>query len=122
MHPLQATSANTKDTKFILHSVTSVSKAKINRDKKGQLNDQIADFNKYVQNRIKEWTRLDVYLDFWKYDLALSAVKGCRRDDGLHFERWCNYQPLITQWDFNWLLHLNVISDGDTVVYNKATN
>lgn len=96
---IKATDANTKNTRYILHSVTSQTKHKKsaaaeNKDN----NEKIFAFNAYIQSRIKDWKKLDVYLDFWQYDLSLSAIKGCKHADGLHFERMCNYQPLISQW------------------------
>ena len=91
------------ETRYILHSCSSTT-----RHKNGT-NELIHTYNEKVKTYVPKWSSLDLYLDFWDYDVALSNVDGCKRKDGIHFERICNYQPMITQWDFNWLKYLKVI-------------
>lgn len=91
------------ETRYILHSCSSTT-----RHKNGT-NEKIHEYNEHVKTYVPKWSSLSLYLDFWDYDVALSAVEGCKRRDGVHFERICNYQPMITQWDFNWLLYMKVI-------------
>jgi len=92
------------ETKYILHSCSSTI-----RHRNGT-NDFIQKFNEHVKEFVPKWSSLSLYLDFWDYDVALSSIEGCKHRDGVHFERICNYQPMITQWDFNWLLYLKVIA------------
>ena len=82
------------ETRYILHSSTSMTR----RKNATNANELIKQFNERVKKYVPKWTSLDLYLDFWDYDVALSSIEGCKRKDGIHFERICNYQPMITQW------------------------
>ena len=92
------------ETKYFLHSCSST------LHHKNGTNEKILSFNEHVKAFVPKWSSLSLYLDFWNYDVALSSVSGCKRKDGIHFERVCNYQPMITQWDFNWLLYFKIIT------------
>lgn len=93
---------------IILHSATSVlypNDAERNR----LLNPIIQQYNSFISNMVKGAPNLQ-YLDLWGYDLAMSALPGCKRDDGVHFEKICNYQALYLQWDMNWLMAMGLIA------------
>merc|ERR1711871_978951 len=101
--------------KYIMHSTTPV------KPPAQGSNDEIEKYNQLMKSLMPTWKRNVAYLNFWEYALALQderPVPGkcianrekkcqCKRDDGVHFLRWCDYVPLITQWDFNWMLSLN---------------
>ena len=101
--------------KYIMHSTTPVK-----APARGS-NDEIVKYNELMKSLMPSWKRNVAYLNFWEYALALQDERPvpakcvanrekkcqCKRDDGVHFLRWCNYVPLITQWDFNWMLSLN---------------
>ena len=101
--------------KYIMHSTTPV------KPPARGSNDEIAKYNELMKSLMSTWKKNVAYLNFWEYALALQAERPlpakcvankvpscqCKRDDGVHFLRWCNYVPLITQWDFNWMLSLN---------------
>ena len=101
--------------KYIMHSTTPV------KPPAQGSNDEIDKYNALMKSLMPSWKRNVAYLNFWEYALALQderPVPGkcianlekrcqCKREDGVHFLRWCNYVPLITQWDFNWMLSLN---------------
>lgn len=103
------------ETRYILHSCSSL------RFHKNGTNDRVHLFNEHIKSFVPKWSSLNLYLDFWEYDVALSSVEGCKRQDGIHFERICNYQPMITQWDFNWLLYLKVISLEDDDLFAASS-
>ena len=98
--------ASSGPVQMLFHSATSVLYADHKRTE--ELNPIIQQYNSFVANLLSE-ARFIKYLDFWNYDISMSAVHGCKRDDGVHFERQCNYQPILVQWDFNWLAYMGVI-------------
>lgn len=111
-------------TKYIFHSTTPI------QPPAHGSNDAIIAYNDIVKSFFNTKNRkLILYLDFYAYALSLqggfkaskstcTAAKvpdkecTCKRFDGVHFERICNYAPLITQWDFNWLVKLNLIQSN----------
>jgi hypothetical protein len=110
--------------RYIMHSATSV------RENDCRLNScqnsKIEAYNAFVKNLLPSCKKMEAYLDIFNYSSSLGDLNGfyktcqaadipqnkctCKRFDGIHFERICNYAPFMTQWDFNWLLYLNVIS------------
>ena len=112
--------------KYIMHSTTPVK-----APARGS-NDEIVKYNELMKSLMPSWKRNVAYLNFWEYALALQDERPvpakcvanrekkcqCKRDDGVHFLRWCNYVPLITQWDFNWMLSLNAFQ----VIYPRMKN
>ena len=90
-----------KKVKFLMHSGSSF------KHHKQENNENMKHFNELVSSTISSmegWT----YLDFWQHDRQLTETDGCKRDDGVHFERICNYQAVVSQWDLNWLDYFNI--------------
>jgi hypothetical protein len=114
---------DTSPVRYIVHSVSAV------RDGQCDLsecsNSGIFAYNKMVKDLIAPSKKVAAYLDFFNYTASLTDLSGnpqkcstahvsakecaCKRFDGIHFQRWCNYGPIVTQWDFNWLLSLGII-------------
>jgi len=95
----------TQRTVFIMHSGSSF------KDHDPKCNENMMKFNSLVSSTISKMSRW-TYLNYWEHDRQLTERKGCKRDDGVHFERICNYQAVITQWDLNWLEHLSIIGQA----------
>ena len=108
--------------KYFLHSCTPL------KAPATQNNTVVVKFNELTKSIIPKWKSLVAYLDFYDYALVLQELSGsqstcihgeltgsfakcsCKRHDGMYFDRVCNYAPLMSQWDFNWLLTQNIIS------------
>ena len=111
------------DIRYILHSATAVREnhCDLSVCKRGE----IEGYNTLIKSLIPQWNRMGAYLDMFNYTESLGTFKpwsnncmeakiasrdcSCKRDDGVHFTRVCNYAPLVSQWDFNWLLYLHRI-------------
>jgi len=110
--------------KYILHSTTSVRESHCELLNCSKL--LLKEYNSVIAKKSKNLHKLAAYLDFYEYSERLTELKPyastctsakipsskcyCKRDDGVHFERICNYAPIVTQWDFNWLHHLGFFS------------
>lgn len=110
--------------RYIMHSTTAVHEG--NCGLANCKNKEIISYNALIKSLSSKWNRLEAYLDFFNYSSSLIGLNGfartcdaarlsakackCQNFDGIHFERICNYGPLLTQWDFNWLLSLSVFN------------
>ena len=108
--------------RYIMHSATAVREN--NCDMPLCRNENIEQFNIIARKMLPKIHRFEAYLNLFNYSKNLLELDGyadtcrqakvskkechCKRADGIHFERVCNYAPLMTQWDFNWLRELGV--------------
>ena len=103
-----------KTIAFLYHSETYVDVEATEGSKNFQ-EPTIERINEIVRNSVENWNALDAYLDIYNYTKGLRKVHGCGRDDGVHFEPLCNYQALISQYDFNWLENLGVVEASEKI-------
>jgi hypothetical protein len=120
---VKMTNSGKAPIKYILHSTTAV------RENNCELYNcsmaLIREYNSVIATLAsKSLHKMATYLDFYDYSASLQDLKpnknscrkiradrcNCKRPDGVHFERMCNYGPVITQWDFNWMLSLGIFS------------
>ena len=117
------TDSGSAPIKYIMHSTTPV-REKFSEPYINGNNDEIVRYNSIIQTLFKSWEKGEIYLDFYEYALDLQEsqasvdvcleltgrrVCDCKRPDGIHFYRWCNYAPILYQWDFNWIKKLGLI-------------
>ena len=106
---------STKTIAFLYHSETYVDIEAADGSKNLQ-EPTIERINEIVENAAQHsWGALDGYLDIYNYTKGLRDVHGCGRDDGVHFEPLCNYQAIVSQFDFNWLVSLGVVEPSQDV-------
>jgi len=113
-------------TKYFVHSISPVKPPECTWNM-----TQFDNFYKIVKELAPTWRKLAAFLDYYDYGKKLDYMSGttdncrnfkgisagslvppctCKRNDGIHYDRVCNYGPLMSQWDFNWLLAENLIS------------
>ena len=120
---IRFTDSGSAPIKYIMHSTTPL-REKYSEDYINGNNEEIVKYNAVIQRIFNDWEKGEAYLDFYSYaldlqesyantDVCLELTKkgacDCKRPDGIHFYRWCNYAPIIYQWDFNWIQYLGVI-------------
>lgn len=102
----------TYGTRFLYHLPTYVNEKAENWEGKVSING-LNDVNKMLETQVLNWPAVDGrFLYLRNYTKTLSGFK-CQQSDGIHFSPRCNYQSIVTQWDFNWLLKMGVIQTKD---------
>jgi hypothetical protein len=113
----------TKPISYIVHSASAVRENEC--DLRLCKNAALVAYNHMVKEIADSSERVKAYLDLHNYTASLTDLSGspktcskanlstkkdctCKRFDGVHFQRVCNYGPIMTQWDFNWLSYLGI--------------
>ena len=103
-----------KDIVFMYHSETFIDVDAIGWEHNIHI-PAVEEIERMISDEAKDWPALDAYLNLYNYSASLKGIDGCGRNDGIHFEPVCNYQAMITQWDFNWLEALGVIEPSPRI-------
>ena len=104
---------SSESTKFIYHSPTHI-KLDAEKIKLGNPKAYSESVNKFGRIAKQALVVSDAigkkYLDYESLSQGLQNISGCTQPDGIHYCRWCSYEAIGTQWDFNWLMYLGVIA------------